>query len=980
MRLSALKDQIRRALPDKTWGAAVALARDGAVLGVTDDGEEICLNVKMRGRAKPFKVWLWPDDPDMGCDCGADGPCVHGAAAVIAAGTHKSAKTSALPEPSETWQVKIRYDLTSHGKSLAVSRMAVWPDGRTRKIARALAQENLVASRADTQAERLLVRHGEAPLPAESLRRFLVFIEGTDHATLDGTKVRLRSEHIRFQAKVTDAGEGFRLALVRPPGIDTLFRGAALLGRELRPTSHGDLSTSERHELIKGVTYLARDAHRLVSSDLPRLQTKIDVVVATTRLPRGDALEPRVRLRLRAVPEGLEVDSSIVYGDPPVLTIRDGTVSVHGDIVPVRNVGAERIARRRFEDRLGVMVGRKVRLAPMQAAEFLDRKLALHEGDVEGTPEPDRFRVHHTTLTPHLDVAPAAGADGHQRWGLDVQFDSANGRADAHEVLRAWQLGRSLVPLMDGGYAPLPMDWLSTHGPQLRELFDARDANGTVDRVATGALVELLEDTEADVPPDLTRLRSFLEADTGLPEHLPSDLLHADLRPYQLVGYQWLRFLRDMDLGGILADDMGLGKTVQTLAVLAETPGPHLVVAPTSVIGSWRTQSNTFVPGTKVCVYHGPTRKLDPDANLVLTSYALLRIDAEKLREVPWGYLVLDEAQYIKNPSSQTARAACAMPSRHRLALSGTPIENRLEELWSLFRYLMPGLLGTLASFRERFVRPLEAGEKRAAEILHRRVRPYVLRRRKREVAADLPALTQLTIPCVLPPAQRAVYEAVRLAGRADVQAAISQKGNRGATMQILEALLRMRQACCDPSLVPGADPDAPAGKLDRLEELLVDITVEGHRALVFSQWTSLLDRVEPRLRALGIEWVRLDGSTVRRDRVIDAFQDEDGPPVFLLSLKAGGTGLNLTAADYVIHLDPWWNPAVEQQATDRAHRIGQTKPVVSCKLVAQDTLEERIIELQAAKLELAESALGSEAALVNALSADELRALFDAA
>jgi SNF2 family DNA or RNA helicase len=291
----------------------------------------------------------------------------------------------------------------------------------------------------------------------------------------------------------------------------------------------------------------------------------------------------------------------------------------------------------------------------------------------------------------------------------------------------------------------------------------------------------------------------------------------------------------------------------------------------------------------------------------------------------------------------------------------------------------MPGLLGSVESFRERFVRPIEAGSQRAREDLNRRVRPYVLRRLKQQVAPELPTLTEMVVRCEMGPDQRRIYEAVRLAARNDVQRVIAERGMGRATFQVLEALLRMRQACCDPSLLPGEiGLDAGSCKLDRLEELLVEIIVEDHKALIFSQWTSLLDRVERRLERLGIAWVRLDGSTRNRQDVIDAFQDPSGPPVFLLSLKAGGTGLNLTAADYVVHLDPWWNPAVEQQATDRAHRIGQDKPVVSCRLIAEGTVEERILDLQDAKRDLADAALGTDGGFVQSLSTDELRSLFE--
>nr|MBA2321826.1 DEAD/DEAH box helicase [Deltaproteobacteria bacterium] len=337
--------------------------------------------------------------------------------------------------------------------------------------------------------------------------------------------------------------------------------------------------------------------------------------------------------------------------------------------------------------------------------------------------------------------------------------------------------------------------------------------------------------------------------------------------------------------------------------------------------------------------------------------------------------------QAIKNPGTRQTRTVKTLDARARIALTGTPVENRLEELWSLFRFCLPGLLGSEEAFRERFVRPIENGDDKARRALRSRVRPYVLRRLKQQVEKDLPLLTEMVVRCEMAPEQRRIYDTVRLTARRDVLAAISERGVRGATFQVLEALLRMRQACCDPALLPGEIGDgAASAKLDRMEELLVELVCDDHKALVFSQWTSLLDLVEPRLQKLGIQYVRLDGSTRDRGAVIAAFQSPTGPPVFLLSLKAGGTGLNLTAADYVLLLDPWWNPAVERQATDRAHRIGQTRPVVSLRLIAEHTVEERILELQAAKRELADAALGEEGGFVKALTGDELRSLFESA
>ncbi len=975
-RYDALMNAAKRASHDRVWTKGVELARSGAVRGISDDGDEIVLEVETQGRALPHEVYLWPDDPDWGCDCKRSDPiCIHVVAALLCCRT----QTGALPKPKAVHAVRLQYRFTSQKNALAVERILLYQNGTRRPLTGPLAREDVLVGRADIQAESLLVLQPAGPLSGEALRRLVQILGADADAVLDDEPIRLSAEPLPFEVRVTDAGEAFKVGLYRPPGIDRLFRGAALIDGVLRPTSHGQLNPHQRKMLLQGVLFRTDEVSRLVSDYLPRLREKIPVRIATERLPDEEHLQPRIQLHLKEQPDGLVVEPILVYGDPPVARVQPGGAlqRLDGAIVPGRSIPAERAAIRTFESKMGITVGYRQLLPPERAASFLTERLPLHDGPVVGKVRPERFRISSRPVEPRLDVRQGEGG-----WYLDVSFnvdDSSNRGADPQTVLAAWSARRSVVPLLDGGYAPLPKDWLRRHGALLRELLDGRDASGKVQRTATAALVELLEETDGDVPPELRRLRAWLEGGEGLPDApLPAGL-RAELRPYQRAGFQWMRFLREMDLSGILADDMGLGKTVQALAAILDAGGSSLVVAPTSVVQNWVAEAARFTPDLRVNLYHGPGRSLDGEADLTITTYALLRLDLDLLKQKRWTYVILDEAQTIKNPASQTARAACALNAQHRLALTGTPVENRLEELWSLFRFLMPGLLGTLRTFKERFVRPIENGDAKARRALRARVRPYVLRRMKAQVATELPPLTEQVLRCELSPAQRQLYDTVRLAAREDVQRALRVRGTRGATFQVLEALLRMRQACCDPALLPGHyDDSIGSAKLDRLEDLLVEVVLEEHKALVFSQWTSLLDRVEPRLRKLGIAWVRLDGATRDRQQVIERFQAEDGPPVFLLSLKAGGTGLNLTAADYVIHLDPWWNPAVEQQATDRAHRIGQTKPVVSYKLIARGTVEERILELQASKKDLADAALGSEGGFLKALDADELRALFE--
>ncbi|BDT72471.1 RNA polymerase-associated protein RapA [Comamonadaceae bacterium OS-4] len=452
--------------------------------------------------------------------------------------------------------------------------------------------------------------------------------------------------------------------------------------------------------------------------------------------------------------------------------------------------------------------------------------------------------------------------------------------------------------------------------------------------------------------------------------------LQVKLRPYQLEGLAWLQYLRAQHLGGILADDMGLGKTAQALAhVLLEKQAgrldrPVLVVLPTSLLFNWQAEARRMTPDLRVLNLHGPDRAAlfaaMPAHHLVLTTYPLLWRDIEALAAQPFHLVILDEAQMVKNAASRSARALRQLQSRHRLCLTGTPLENHLGELWAQFDWLMPGFLGDQRSFAARWRKPIEEnGETVRAALLAQRVRPFILRRRKQDVATELPPRTEVIQRVQLQGRQRELYESVRVAADKQVRRVLQRQNFAGAQISILDALLKLRQVCCDPFLVKGSEigADMERAKLHALTDLLVPLVDEGRRVLVFSQFTELLELIADALSALRLPFLSLTGNTrpARRGEVVERFQSLE-VPVLLVSLKAGGVGLNLTAADTVIHMDPWWNPAVEEQATARAHRIGQDQPVFVYKLVVEGSIEERMLELQARKLALSDSVLGHDA------------------
>lgn len=555
--------------------------------------------------------------------------------------------------------------------------------------------------------------------------------------------------------------------------------------------------------------------------------------------------------------------------------------------------------------------------------------------------------------------------------------------------------GKIYADLPDGRSVALPFDRLRTILGTLVELFDStplnKDGTLSVSLDLAGALTRIQDSTKMRWlgGKRLRQLMDKLQHFDGIAEvDVPPGLV-ADLRGYQKQGLAWLQFLREYELGGILADDMGLGKTVQTLAHLlveknaGRLDRPCLVICPTSLIPNWQDEAAKFAPTLKVVALHGKDR-LDRfaemrGADVVLSTYALLPRDEAVLMPIEWHLVVLDEAQAIKNPTSIVTQLVCELKSRHRLCLTGTPIENHLGEAWSHFSFLLPGMLGDHKQFNRLFRNPIEKGDNPERKaLLVRRLKPFILRRTKAEVASELPPKTEILHYVEMEPPQRDLYETLRLTMHDKVQEAVAAKGFNRSHIVILDALLKLRQVCCDPRLVKleAARKVIASAKLVSLLEMVPKLIEEGRKILIFSQFTSMLDLIRPEMAKANIPYVEIRGDTVDRKTPVTQFQNGD-VPVFLISLKAGGTGLNLTAADTVIHFDPWWNPAVEAQATDRAHRIGQDKPVFVYKFIVRGTVEERILEMQQKKRDIAAAILDENSSTTAALTQEDLTFLF---
>jgi superfamily II DNA or RNA helicase len=974
--MQALFDAMRRASLPAVWSQGVKLARAASVSSAARSSSAITLRVRSRGHAIAPTVTLYPEDAEWSCDCGgvAD-PCMHAVAAVIAAkeGTANDAEAEAT-EASPA--ARLVYRLGTRGNSLTLDRFVVHADGRERAvtglaslIATSALPAGMTPTHDDLTIDRLLTAHRRDALPFARLPALLSALASAEHVTLNGEPVKVSGEILLPRAVVDDApGGGFTLTLERDPSITAVVaQGVARAGSTLQPLGETAATGLLLERLPLGRVFTREQQADLVTVVLPEIETRLKVELRTARLPRATtSARPRIIFDLSPHGHALSVLPLLVYGDPPLLRIDGDEATALADHAPVRRRDEERSLLQKLRDELNLVTGRRVDLDGAEAAAFAAKLRSWQQRTAEG-PRRDLFAPR--PLVPRVELVDDAFDLSFETEGDEPSAESPR-RASALAVLSAWRGGLELVPLEGGGWAPLPAGWLEQHGHLVQELLAARDAEQRVPTALLPELGTLAQALGLERPAALERLKPLLENFGGIPSAtLPEDL-DAELRPYQRFGVDWLVFLRDAGLGAVLADDMGLGKTLQTICALR---GKALIVCPKSVVYNWLDEIRRFRPGLTTTVYHGIKRELTGDADVTLTTYATLRSDASELTARHWDVVVLDEAQAIKNADSQTARAAFQLPGTFRVALSGTPVENRLEELWSVMNFTNPGLLGKKSTFSEQYVAPIAVGDAGAGERLRARIRPFVLRRMKRDVVPELPPRTDAVLHVELDAAERGVYDAVRAATRQEVT---ERLGHGDSVLAALEALLRLRQASCHSGLVPGQNAER-SSKIDRLLETLEETVADGHKALVFSQWTGLLDRVEPHLAAAGIPFTRLDGSTRDRALVVRGFQEAGGPPVMLVSLKAGGTGLNLTAADHVFLLDPWWNPAVEDQAADRAHRIGQERPVIVYRMVAKDTVEERILALQTKKRALSDVALG-EANQAVAITRDELMALLE--
>jgi non-specific serine/threonine protein kinase len=586
--------------------------------------------------------------------------------------------------------------------------------------------------------------------------------------------------------------------------------------------------------------------------------------------------------------------------------------------------------------------------------------------------------------TPTLRVHISSGIDW---FDLKTVVEFGDQQISLHDLRKAMKRGERYVKLADGSIGQIPEEWLSKY-KHLWDLAEETEEGFRLNDIHLPLIDSLLEDDESiQPPPDLVQRRQRLrDFERIAPQPIPQGFI-GELRPYQKHGFDWLHFLYEYRFGGILADDMGLGKTVQVLAYLqsqrerVSDRKAALLVVPKSLIANWQREAQRFTPDLRILEYMGMSRSKDTsifdEYDVVLTTYGTMLRDVMILRGYKFGHVILDESQAIKNPLSKSAKAARLLNGEHRIVMTGTPVENNTFELWSQFAFLNPGLLGNMEYFRREFANPIESGgDEQAAALLRKLIHPFILRRTKELVAPELPPRTERVVYTDMAPAQKKVYTQTRDRYRAELLGLIESEGIDDARFKILEGLLRLRQIAIHPALVE-KQYKGEAPKFELLLETLATLQAENHKALIFSQFVETLKLVRSELEGRQIKYVYLDGQTPNRQSRVDLFQNDPSFPFFLISLKAGGVGLNLTAADYVIHLDPWWNPAVEIQASDRAHRIGQDKPVFIYKIITRDTVEEKILQLQERKRALVKSIIATEASFFKSLTKDDVKTLF---
>lgn len=909
----------KKSLPG-LWSKGISLARENAVSLIQKSDHEVVFNVKVKDKPVSYKVSLWIEDEDYFCSCPSKvDPCEHVIASTSALKNNLFSEMT-QKDPSEV----LFYHFKSIGSKISLERvinqklllepLIKWiggiDSGRILEKKPTLTQE-------DYQIDQFLLQN---PVPFTNILKALL---NSPFVTFNGEKCEVRSKIEAYKLKIIEKNQNqFWGHILKNERILQLFENGIVQTEE--GLQYFDPPSLTEAELLFFNSFLKPEGKIITEKELPHFVTEI--------LPSLSEI-----MEVDSIPENFP---KVVY-DPPrirflVESLDEKTIAItprmhYPSIFCKKNSEKEMECIKSLRSKWNTTLNQTTYYKDEEAIEILNQ--LKYEDVLVSERIKNQFTLE-DTLTPKLQIQGDL-----KHIDFDVQFTLKNQKkVSTQSVFQAWKEQKSIVPLMDGGFAKLPLDWFREYGHRIEKFLLLKKQN---EKIYLTELIDLSQEMQSELDPTLSDYKEKMVASKWDPHFQFPDDLTVELREYQKEGIRWLSFLRESGMGALLADDMGLGKTLQTICALK---GKTLIICPTSVLSNWTHQIKTFRKNLRVNFYAGPHRKIDDYAEVTLTSYGILRNDQNYFLNTNWETIVIDEAQNIKNTTTQVSKIAHQLKGDFKIALSGTPIENDLEDLWSQFQFINPGLLGDRSQLRDEPI-----------EVIQRKVKPFILRRLKTEVAKELPPKTEITLENELNENERHLYESLLLTHHKEV----IEKLNSGETSVIgaLELLLRLRQACCHPRLIPG-ETAYSSSKCDLLFEMLSSSLSRGHKSLVFSQWTAYLDILEEMCVSKKISYLRLDGETKNRSELIEKFQSTEGPPVFLISLKAGGVGITLTAADHVYLMDSWWNPAVEDQAADRAHRIGQTKPVIVYRLISKDTIEEKIGELQKKKKNLSDQIL----------------------
>jgi hypothetical protein len=1046
MNVQKLFDELKSLASQAVWSKGIEISRSSDLhKGAVFNSIEKCILIKSHFDKKLYNVLLNFEEQFWQCDCHEDNdPCTHVTAAIIAIknglqflqtnNESQNSLSSTYFKPEGIEAGYVHYDLFSEGLELRVKRYIVQHDKKevlnfsllkffdpSTSLIRTLKdnQQHPLAlpevSREDLQIELLL--QSTKPYSQKTSKELLSKLSSCHHVSYLEKKVDVSREIKELELQVVDDEDR---ALVLVPYFHEPFQaffldGAVLINDILYPVYSGALQKDDLHFLfVRKKKYSISEYTHFLSEVLPRVKQSIEVHVLASRFPKvceGDIPRLIVDTARSGTPAAIKMTPKIVYGDPPYAEITQQGVHVYErDRIPLRDHQKEAALVADFQDQFGIPIDM---VSTVSVGDFLKlgQKLRARKYSIRG--DFKEFSEEIKKFEPRLFLEGNSVSFSFHNEGESFEENPARvpQHFDGLSLYDMWRSGDSYI-YTDDGFVKLPEEWFEIYGERIRALFALqKQHSGILPSHALYDLHTLYEDGIFDISEKkekitssgsgaslasiILRMKEYKER----AEHncIPADVT-ATLRAYQKYGISWMRFHKETGLGCILADDMGLGKTLQSICCIE---GKTLIVAPTSVVYTWEAELKKFRPNLTVCLYYGAKRTFQNDTDVIITSYPLLRLEKEAFLDAAWDTVILDESQTIKNPESQIAKICFALQSKFRLSLSGTPIENSLQDLWSQFNFINPGFLSKRKDFEAYYTKPITDGDAQRSEVLRKRVQPFILRRTKEEVLDDLPHKTEVKLYSEFNEDERTLYESLYLATKAEVQNQLKLNNVIGA----LESLLRLRQVCCHADLVNTAyfknkDDCSKENTLSKVEEshvddsssdsfqsskvtLLLDLLreslINNHKCLVFSQWTSFLDIIETSLHSFEDQYTRLDGNTKNRDEVIKTFQTNPAVKIMLLSLKAGGVGLTLTAADHIYITDPWWNPAVEEQAAARAHRIGQKNPVFVHRLICKGSIEEAIIKLQEKKSAIAASVFQNASSDIEAkFSKEDILSLFE--